>query len=659
MWLGCFHPGIPDASPATNTAFRYRPGLDGVRAFAVAAVMLYHGQVSWAQGGFLGVDVFFVLSGFLITSLLLKEITTTGRLELLAFWKRRARRLLPALFVLLGAVAVYAWVAAPPTQLASLRSDALASLAYVSNWKFILDGTSYFHAFQAPSPLAHTWSLAIEEQWYLIWPIALLGLVRVCRGRRGLLAAAIAALALASAALAAVLYHPGTDPSRVYYGTDTRAQTLLVGALLAVCVMGPRPWLALDSRRHRNVMAAVGCGGALVLAFMCTHVGSSGAFLYRGGFLVVAIAAAAVVAAAASRNAFARVCGMRPLRAIGLISYGLYLWHWPVDVVANSARTGLHGALLFFTQTAITAVIATASYVFVELPIRRNGLAGLRLPRLRGARLLTAPIALASVVGLIFVTTTGAVASPSVSGLIRAQSRLQPKAVPSRNAARILMLGDSQMLTLGFFTGDTFAPTATTSYRWDPIIGCGALGPHMQTPDDCESRVDKWTADVAQFDPDLSVVMIGAWETLDFTVGAHLYVHGTVEHEQELVSVVSDSLRVLTARGGHVALLEVPCYGEPQSTDIAQQDVRTKPAAVTNVNAALMEVARHDPAHVTFLRWADAICPGGQFTPTINGIRVRPDGVHFANPAGVKLVTDRLAPKIHALAASAEADRAR
>jgi peptidoglycan/LPS O-acetylase OafA/YrhL len=617
--------------------------------------MLYHGQVSWAKGGFLGVDVFFVLSGFLITSLLLGEIGGTGRLDLPAFWRRRARRLLPALIVLLAAVAIYARIAAAPSELNGLRSDAFASLAYVSNWKFIFDGRSYFQAFQAPSPLAHTWSLAIEEQWYLVWPLALLGLLRVCRRRRGVVFTVVAALALASAATAAVLYHAGTDPSRVYYGTDTRAQTLLVGALLAIATAGREPWLALDPRRHDRATFLLGCAGALALALMCVGASSNGAFLYRGGFLLVAVCAAAVVAAASGNNPLARALSIRPLRAIGVISYGLYLWHWPVDVVANSARTGLSGAALFFAQSAISVTIATVSYVLVERPIRHHGLAGVRLPRLRRPGVVIVPAALASVVALVFVSTTGAVAEPSVSALERAQARLAARVTPHRDAKRVLLVGDSQLLTLGFFAGNTFAPTSDLQYRMDPIIGCGALGPGMQAGDACATRVAKWTNDVASFDPDLSVVMLGAWETLDFTVDGHRYAHGTLAHEQELISVIGDSLHVLTARGGKVALLEVPCYGEPESTDIAQQDVRTQPSAGANVNAALAEIARRDPAHVTFVRWADAICPGGQFTAKINGVRVRPDGVHFANVQGVKLVTDRLVPQFRALARRAHA----
>ena len=239
-------------APAEAGSFRYRPGLDGLRALAVAAVILYHGQVSWAKGGFLGVDVFFVLSGFLITSLLLTEHEKTGRIGLTAFWSRRARRLLPALFLVLAAVALYAVVWAQPSELGTIRGDGLASLLYVSNWKFIYTGASYFQAFQSPSPLTHTWSLAIEEQWYLLWPLAVILMMRVFRGNRKTMTAAIVGLALASATLMAVLFHPGSDPSRVYYGTDTRSQALLVGAALAALTAGRRPTLLSTTCEDRG-----------------------------------------------------------------------------------------------------------------------------------------------------------------------------------------------------------------------------------------------------------------------------------------------------------------------------------------------------------------------------------------------------------------------
>jgi peptidoglycan/LPS O-acetylase OafA/YrhL len=206
-----------------ETRLRYMPALDGLRAVAVAGVLLYHGDVTWARGGYLGVDAFFVLSGFLITTLLLAEWRTNGAIDLVDFWRRRARRLLPALFLVLGAVALFAATWAPTDTLERLRGDAFATLGYVANWRFIWSSDSYFAQFSSPSPLQHVWSLAIEEQFYLVWPPAFLVLLRVTGGSRRAVLGITAGLAAGSALLMAVLFTPGADPSRVYYGTDTRA----------------------------------------------------------------------------------------------------------------------------------------------------------------------------------------------------------------------------------------------------------------------------------------------------------------------------------------------------------------------------------------------------------------------------------------------------
>lgn len=218
----------------------YQPALDGVRAFAVIAVMLYHSGLAWARGGYLGVDIFFALSGFLITGLLIAEWDRWQHLDLLAFWGRRARRLLPALVLVILAVAVYAWTL-PAGAGSAIRGDGLSSLFYVANWRYIVEGQSYFDQFTEPSPFKHTWSLAIEEQFYLVFPLVLLLLLAWLGRRWGRLALVLLLGSVLSALLMSALYVPGEDPSRAYYGTDTRIQTLLVGAALAAVLPGSAP----------------------------------------------------------------------------------------------------------------------------------------------------------------------------------------------------------------------------------------------------------------------------------------------------------------------------------------------------------------------------------------------------------------------------------
>ncbi len=388
-----------------------------MRALAILGVIAYHLGLGWASGGYLGVDLFFVLSGFLITSLLLEEKTTSGRIALGAFWGRRARRLLPALFLVLAAVSVYAVINgrfSSPTSggaaidLSGLRGDALATLLYVANWHAIFSHQSYFTQFSTPSPLTHTWSLAIEEQFYLLWPLVILGLVTWSKRRwRGLGLGLCVCGAGASALAMALLYHPGVDPSRVYYGTDTRAFDLLVGAALSfVCAARPQP-----GPRARRWLHAVSVPALVVLGVFWTKAGTPAglprAAMFEGAFLLCALLAGTVIADVrlADPGPLARVLSLAPLRWIGTISYGLYLWHWPIFVYMNSSRTGLSGAALDLARLALTFAVATASYYLLERPVRRASFAGLRLR-------LAAPAAMLVTVLVIVVGTTPSVAAP-------------------------------------------------------------------------------------------------------------------------------------------------------------------------------------------------------------------------------------------------------
>jgi len=345
-----------------------------VRALAVLAVMGFHEGASELSGGFLGVDIFFVLSGFLITDLLVTRYDTLGRLDLRDFWTRRARRLLPALAVMLVVVTAAASVI-EPDQEASLRPALLAAVTYTSNWYQILHHVSYFDAFRqltAPAPLDHLWSLAIEEQFYLLWPLILWFLLFRLNGRRSRVTVTLLAAA-ASALVMALQYTPGGDPSAVYYGTDTHASALLIGAALALAC--PLVSLASLPAAQTKRLDAAGVAGLAVLAWAIGHFSGNDPAVYPVGLILAALAAACLVAAAAGNGVIAVITSVPPLRWVGVRSYGMYLWHWPVIALAAAlAGAGPTSAWVWVIETAVTIALAAASWRFLETPILQNGL---------------------------------------------------------------------------------------------------------------------------------------------------------------------------------------------------------------------------------------------------------------------------------------------
>lgn len=357
-------------APAHPPRLGYLPALDGLRALAVLAVLFYHADVLWLPGGFLGVEIFFVISGYLITSLLLAEYRANQSINLKQFWQRRARRLLPALFAMILAVLVYA-VIFLPEEVASLRADVLAAFVYVTNWYLIVAEQSYFEVMGRPSLLRHLWSLAVEEQFYLLWPLIFAFLLTRLKSRAAMLV--LMAGALISALWMGIQFYPDTDPSRIYYGTDTRAAGLLLGAALAFVAL-PRE---IKSNARKWLLDGVGvlALGALIVA--CLALSEFDPFLYQGGMLVVGALTALVIAAAAAPQSpwFASLLGFGVLRWIGLRSYSLYLWHWPIFMVTRpQLDTPLEGAPLLVLRFALTFALAEISYRVVELPIRNGAL---------------------------------------------------------------------------------------------------------------------------------------------------------------------------------------------------------------------------------------------------------------------------------------------
>jgi peptidoglycan/LPS O-acetylase OafA/YrhL len=361
------HP-IPAAPPPANSRI---DGLDGIRALGVTGVILYHTDLSWSPAaGFLGVDVFFTLSGFLITALLLREYRATGRIDLPQFYLRRARRLLPAMWLLLLIVVVAGLTISKDT-ISGLRGDVPAALLYVSNWWQIYHGQSYFELIGRPAPLQHLWSLSIEEQFYVLWPALLMLLL--ARGTERLVGRTSLALAGLITAWMWVLavrhgYPADSDPSRGYFGLDSHSMGLFAGAALASFW---NPWRDAPLA-PRRVIEAAGFGALALLVVTFWHVTETTSFLYRGGFLLVAILTIVLIYAVVDRRTtIGRAFSTAPMRWIGERSYGLYLWHWPIF---GLLRPGLdvhlgEGACLVL-RVAVTLTVAELCYRYVERPIR-------------------------------------------------------------------------------------------------------------------------------------------------------------------------------------------------------------------------------------------------------------------------------------------------
>ncbi|CAN5767091.1 acyltransferase family protein [soil metagenome] len=371
----------------------YLPGLDGMRALAVVAVMLYHANPSWLPGGFLGVEVFFVISGYLITLLLIGEHERTGRVSLGQFWLRRARRLLPALFTLLIGLTIYA-VFFRRDVLGQLRGDVLAGLTYVSNWYQIWVGQGYTQRGDF-APLRHLWSLAVEEQFYLVWPLVMVGLMRLGRRRLPELSRWLVLAAIVVTLALAVLYHPGrigscqvtpgaywdvggrcvSKTDALYLGTFTRFGGLLLGSAFAM-VWRPVAIMRGPMRTKGHVLDLVAILGLAGLGALCWYLhlvtpGGADPWLFRGGFLLTGLATLAVMAAVTHARSWAGPAIGNPLFLwIGTRSYGMYLYHWPIyQVIRRVAGNGLTVSQFAVAMVA-TAIVTETSYRFIETPIR-------------------------------------------------------------------------------------------------------------------------------------------------------------------------------------------------------------------------------------------------------------------------------------------------
>jgi peptidoglycan/LPS O-acetylase OafA/YrhL len=671
-------PDVPTGSAVTAPArtgvrarsLRYSPALDGIRALAVTAVVLFHAGVSGLDGGFLGVDTFFVLSGFLITSLLLAEGARTGRIDLGLFWLRRVRRLMPALLVMLLATVVAGHFLLDSDALALLRTDAYAALAYGANWRMIFRGTGYVAATATPSPLQHTWSLGIEEQFYVLWPLLVAGLTAwlALRHVRAVLVALCGAGAVASALLCAWWYDPNSI-SRAYYGTDSRALALLVGAMLAVILARSGVRSARLRRSGSVLLGTVALAGVAVTAWLWHRASDDAAWLYRGGFAAAALATAVIVAhVVLSPGApMARVLALPPLAALGRVSYGVYLWHWPLFTFVTADTTGLSRWPLLAVRLTGTLVLAVLSYHLVEKPIRHGAL-GRLLPR----RVPTAVTA--GAFGLLILTTamstapppqpSWSAAAPAVITTVAPDPKPRSSGSPPVRAGhhvpvsgrepKITFLGDSVSWVIGTYLPEH--PGMRTSVR--SIQGCGIatlpeirqLGaPHTNYPG-CTSWAKRWQKGIDKDDPDVAVIELNRWELMDRRYEGRYQHVGDAGYDAYLLRQLDKAVAIAGSRGAAVVLLTAAYTRRSEKPDgsLYPED---EPERVDAWNDLVRTEAARRPELVTVLDLNPVVCPDGEFTWKVDGLRIRSDGLHYT-PAGVqRVVAPWLLPKLADVAA--------
>jgi peptidoglycan/LPS O-acetylase OafA/YrhL len=676
------------------------PGLDGLRALAVVAVLLYHGGVSWSGGGFLGVEMFFVLSGFLITSLLVAEWGRSGAIALRAFWARRARRLLPALFALVAATGVYYALAGPTKAIPGLQGDGIATLLYISNWHQVAAGTNYFAASGPVSPLQHTWSLAIEEQFYLLWPLLVLAVLGLARRRGATERRSLQVLlgltltgAVAAAVEMALLFDGGRGLDRVYYGTDTRATGLLLGASLAIALAirqkrpnsthpaahPATPAPRASPRWARHALGAASLLLAPVLAAGIVLANGDDAWLYPFGMLATDAVMAVIIAAVViqPRAIGARLLALKPLRAVGKISYGLYLWHFPLFLWLDEASTGRRGAALLALRLGVTLAVSVLSYVVIEQPIRQR-----RRPAwvVRGL----APVgAGAAVVSLLMASAAASlpVGVPAAAKLPQAPARLQgsdgPCPVTLADSAqlgmapvgvdkvakfeygalgksslvwsgsttktfqtcppkRVLVIGDSLAFTLGL-------PMMDDEQRYGvqisnaALLGCafstrGQLnvnGTWEDPPAGCGTALTQWARDVKRVHAQEVVVELGYRDEFDWRWNGKAVHLGMPAFDAYVERQIDRYVQVLGRGGVKVLFLSVPYTHPPDRADGTPAPAASA-ARHAQINAMLAAEAKRHPDTVQVLDVDRTVSPDDRYDARVKGQLCRFDGVHFS-----------------------------
>lgn len=649
----------------------YEPSLDGIRAFSVIAVMLYHANIAWLPGGFLGVEVFFVVSGFLITSLLIEERESTQRIDLKQFWIRRARRLLPALVVMLSVTAVcvafYATDSAP-----DFRRDMLPSLGYFSNWwQIYAVDTPYFAASSLPV-LRHLWSLAVEEQWYLIWPLlfALLFGAKWMRSKiSGALLIAFSGAIMFTTALGFV-QDDETRTNFLYLSTITRSSGLLLGAAVAMLW---RPWRknSLPSWWRSSIADALAIASIAVIGVLMATVHVTDSRLYQGGLAATTVASAVIVAVVMRPTGLIvkRFFSQDFFVEIGRRSYGLYLWHWPIFVVTHARDSGNRLAVAI----ALTIIINEFVYQYVEIPTRRGALGNWwhNRPQLsamhRRLPVLITAVVIASlgitgvkVVGIeardLSIDTSTASVIFSVPTTVASASSLPAASTTTTTIAKLprklVIVGDSQANSLAVNKPSGMEKTFIVANGsidgcgiYDRGVGVGGTnGNFRRNFANCVGFEKSWAKSATKAKADVALVVIGAWEVLDLKINGFTFGVNSLPADTIFRTQMKRGIAALRATGATVALLEVACMRPVDSKGgpVPALPQRGDDTRTGHLNDLLREIAAPEDDGVFFISGPKEWCSDPKISASLS---YRWDGVHAYKP-GAKLVFETIANSV-------------